>query len=412
MRRLGLPPGGLTLLVIVLFASGAVGEPRPAPAGRVSPTLGRAAYEALERAQELVADGRAADAAALLQERVEKGSRYERAVTLQSLGIALVAAERPEPALAAFESALETGALPEQAAGETRLQIGQLQLRTGRIEDGIATLETWLAGTEDPPASAHVLVGNAYAQAGRYSEAVGHVERGIEASGDPPDSWLRLAAELHLALGNAAAALPYLERVVRTSGRKTDWNRLVATHRALGDVDRALATAQLAAELGLRSDQSEQLELVELLLASGRPLAAATALERGLADGTIAPTADLRVRVGRALRLARESERAVEVLGATARETGTPDVWLEVAQLYIEAERFAEAETALRRAIVSTDDALRARASLHLGIVQLELGQLDEAASALETAARHDDTRRSARGWQAALDARRAATTR
>lgn len=396
---------GTALLVVALFVGSA-----PPAAGRTStPTLSRPAFDALERAQALVARDRPDEAVAVLRGRLEgdRGSAYERAVLQQSLGVALLAQDRPIEALAAFEAALADDALPEHARRQTRLQVGQLQLLAGRIEAGIATLQAWVDDETRPPASALVLLGNAYAQGGRHAEATPWVERGIAAADEPvPMEWLRLAAQLHLVLGEPRAALPHLVRLTRTSERESDWEQLVAVQRALGREEEALASAQLSAALGHRETSAEQVELAGMLLAAGRPMEAAALLEHGLESGRVERSSANLGLLARSLRLGRERERALAAFERAARESGASGDWLELGQLQLEAERWEDAEAALRRALAGGDVRERAEAQLRLGVALLQQDRRDEAASAFAAASAHSATRRDARRWQAALQAR------
>lgn len=376
---------------------------------RETPTVSRGTFQTLQKSQRLLEKDRPEEAVVLLRERLAEGggSATDRALTEQSLGIALVLADRPEEALEALQAALASEGLTDSAVRQTRLQIGQLQLQTGRTEAGIATVRAWLEESPDPPAATLVLLGNAYTQAGRHAEAVPWVEKGIAAAEDPPPVWLRLAAHLHLVRGEPGRALPYLERLVRAGGRESDWDQLVAAHRSLGQLQRAVAAAQLADALGYRTGGAEQLELAELLLATGRPLEAAQVLEAGLAAGRIEATPANLALQARSLRLAREPQRALAPLEQAARASDDPARWLELGQLHLEAERWDRAEQALRRATRAKDPEERASAQLRLGIALFEQERLDEAAVAFSAASGHAATRRDATRWREAVASRR-----
>jgi tetratricopeptide (TPR) repeat protein len=259
--------------------------------------------EALEAARELAsAEPENASYRALLGEvQLELGDYRAAAVTFGSLESARKSldvaprlarwaeisgrtAEARALLYAARERALaHTGLAPEQRAW-FHLRVGDLELRSGRLD---AAEEAFRAGLATFPDDyrLHVAMARLEAARGRWDEAVAHAEEALAVAPEP--GTFALLSEIHTASGDPGAAAEYARGMeVSLSGANGAFHRaegLFLLDRGLR-VREVLATAQR--ELESRRDVYGHDLLAWALHRTGRHAEARAAMRSALAQGT------------------------------------------------------------------------------------------------------------------------------
>jgi len=127
--------------------------------------------------------------------------------------------------------------------------LGQLAVELGEIDGAVEHFSQALALA--PNADSHAYLGLALRLQGRFAEARGHLERAVEIGNVPAGEAeaLENLAALELAEGNAEAAVSLASRALSLVADGGDQQVAASVRITLGDVRRALADFEVAAEL-------------------------------------------------------------------------------------------------------------------------------------------------------------------
>jgi len=335
-----------------------------------------------------------------------EGIAYEEAVVLRLW--AAVHLEQGQYAKAADRLAqcLQTDGLPEEQQRRVVYDLGQLYVTTGQYDKAVARLEAWLAEAEDPPAKAYLMLGRAHAELGDLRPAAEAVANAIDRADEPKENWYRFLLGLYFELDDLPACTDVLERMVRHFPQKEDyWLQLAGVHQRQGRNEEALAVRELAYRQGLLDSQRQILDLVALYRYLGAPHEAARLLEKEIAAGRIADTAEHWKRLANAWRQAQENAKEAAALAEAAERSGDPKLWLRLARAHREAGDWQEVVAAADRALAAGLDA-PGRAHLLRGTAFVEMDAIDAAREAFGKSRKDPESEEAAGRWLEYLDER------
>ncbi|NRA04467.1 MAG: tetratricopeptide repeat protein [Myxococcales bacterium] len=391
---LGLGPG-------VAYAQRKKEAKRKPPPTRKVQTVGKSERKLLMGAQEAMAEDDYERAEQQLRklEASDKRNDYETALMQQLFGHVYAERNDYERALKAFEAAISTRALPLPAELNLRYNLGQLYLATERYEEAIRTLEAWLELAENPAPRAYLLLAHAYVSLGEYRKALVPAKTAVERSPEPKQQWLRLLLAIHLELDQLVEAAEVLQVLVAHFSSKTYWIQLSAIYGSLERDQASLTSMELAYRLGFLTESKELVRMAELYLYNAIPYQAGRVLEQGFSEKRIEKTEKNWQLLADSWITAKEFERALPPLERAATLSEEGDLSLRLGHVYLQSDDWANAARALRNAIGKGGLDKPSSAQLLLGISLFHLGKPEAAEKAFQQAARHEQTKRSAREW-------------
>jgi Flp pilus assembly protein TadD len=352
---------------------------RPAPADDVSePLQRRALIEAHRRGMSLTGDRDSTPPIVQLTLIVDgASSRPIFAPALYAEGFRLIKAGRYPEAVARLRNAAANDPLVvDRASRSGPMSAGIKLLRDGRIREAIPLLES--AATAHPDSSeVQRILGTVYGAAGDDDLAIAHLRSALRLA--PADERTRLAlgkrlrdagrlSEAEVALQDAALTLPesgevrsLLADVLARAGRGLEAARALEEAASLTTLAGKSALYLQAAEIYDRHQDFER--AVGLLRERVRldPNRAAAHKALGFAQ----------------TRIGRQQEALLELVMADLLGGGDAAVLAAIGQNHRAANRFADAEAALRRAVTVNPDLAQARYSL--GQALLRLGRTEDA---------------------------------
>ncbi len=358
-------------------------------------------YNKLTDAQEQMGANDIEGALATLTELLGavKDDSLDRALTLQMLGYAEMAAERFDDAIVHLKESLALNKLPEQVKYNVGYMVAQLHAAQGEFDQALEFAATWFETLEDPSPAQMMFMANIYAQTKRYEEAIPYAEMAIAAADTPRESWYQLLTAAHFELKAFEAAAGTLQRMISGWPDKPGyWEQLASVYVLLEDEARALATLRLAWLSGVLEKEASIKSMVQLAVARGIPEHAARLMEAAFGK-TLLPRDDTYVRMlANAWVSAREHDAAVAAFTELAELEQKGDPLLRVANLHIEQGAWDAAETALEAAIDGGLDE-PGKAWLMLGIAFAEQEKFKDSFAALRKARSFDGTKRQATRW-------------
>lgn len=273
-----------------------------------------------------------------------------------------------QPALAAERLCQAAALMPLSA--ETAFEAGVALLAGQRADDAVACFQSALALQPDH-AGASFNLAWALRRLGRLNEAAPHLERLVGRQPDHVDAWFNLG-NLYLDQGQADDAITAFAAVLRLA--PTHWQAAVnqaAALRLTGACAQAEAILRPFAVTSVDAANS----LGTLLTAQGRVVEALVAFDTALARHPDHPV----LACNRALAVLSHSPRqaVADFLTLTARHPESAEAWNGLGSAHLARDDYVRAEPAFARAVAlapSYADALG-----NLGKVQALLGRPDDA---------------------------------
>jgi tetratricopeptide (TPR) repeat protein len=398
IRPIPLPWFLLALLLIVLASQLSAREQVP--------TVRPWTFQKLEEAEALMADEKYAEALQLLGDigpEIDDAPYEVALVKRMQAGIHAIQEDYPSAARA-LKQALDSGALPEQVNNQAVVELAQLYGALHENRKVIALLQPILEAMNQAPPRAYILLGSAHAQLKQYRKALAATKRAVALSEQVPEGWYQLLLGLYFELQEFRTAADVLEQLVRHYPDKENyWRQLVAVRTQSQEIDKALATTELAYRRGFLVGRGDLLHQAQLCLYLGVPYKAGDLLEREIAAGRLPADRERWELTANAWLQAKEWDKAVTALGKAAAESEDGRNHLRLARLHIEREAWKPAATALNEALRRGGLTEPGSAYLLLGIAYYESARRQQASEAFEQAYRYEKVRENARQWLAYL---------
>jgi tetratricopeptide (TPR) repeat protein len=298
-----------------------------------------------------------------------------------------------------LEKTLAENALETDGAAAVRFQIAQLYLQEERWSEAAASFEKWFELGVEPNGNAYYMLALAYFQAGDLEKALEPAKQAVDHTSDPREGWLQLLLAIQLTRKDYEAALPVLEMLVVRYPTKGYWLNLATVHGALGNFEEALIRLQLAHEQDLLTTDAELRRLAQLLMFLDLPYRAALVLEEGYADGILTEDTSGFEMLSNSWIAAREYEKAVEPLEKAASLAPGGELYVRLAQVHLQREKWGEAASALGRALDKGGLDNPGDAELLMGIAIYSQKKPAQARPWFSRARKHDASREEADVW-------------
>ena len=298
-----------------------------------------------------------------------------------------------------FETAIAQGTMNARQRAETRFLIARLYIGDEMWPEAIENLQTWFEIAPNPNATGYYLLALAYYQAGDLAAALAPAQQAVDLTDAPQEGWLQLLLALRLTRKEYRESVPLLEALVQLYPKKSYWISLSTVYGALDNYEEALVPLQLAYSQGYLTEDSELQRLAQLLLFLGLPYRAAHVLEDGLEQKRMEADSEVYELLGNSWIAAREFDKTVEPLTRAAELGQDGDLFVRLAQVQIQREKWAAAALVLRRAIEIGNLTKPGDAKLLMGIAAYNSDRPKQARTWFTRARAHKETRSEADQW-------------
>lgn len=275
---------------------------------------------------------------------------FEAAKISQFLGYVEYELDNPTGALKHFEKALEGEGLPPKDRNQLTFNVAQLMLQEGQVDKAIKMLEGWFKANENPKADAYFIMANAYVMKDDFKSALKWANQGLDRVTNPREQWLQMAVGLNFQDGNYQKCREILETLVSKWPKKQYWRQLSGIYGQLKLEKEQLAAFELTHRQQLLTTTNELVQMAQLYMYHDVPFKAGKLVEAGLEDGSIENTQKNWKLLSDAWIAAREMERAIDPLTKAAIRDDNGELYVQLAQLYIEREEWPKAIDSLQKA--------------------------------------------------------------
>lgn len=404
--------GAMTLSCLTLVSSHAMAQDDGSDRKtKETVAMSQQVYEALTEIQEMVEAKDYATAQRLIDDIIngkKKLSDYERAQVWNLSGYSYYLQEKFPEAIRAYDTLLKIPDLPEALIQSTLKTKAQLQFTQDDYEGALVTVRELIAAIAEPSADVYMLEGQALFQLARYDEALVPIKTAVEMYRDqgqtPKENWLLLLRVIYFEQKDYDSMIDVVRELIVYYPKDTYVLTLAGIYSELGDTKKQLALTEVLYEKGYLVGASHATNLANLYLLHGLPYKAATVLTKEIDDGQVeANERNLRL-LSQAWYQAREDEKAIPPLRQAAEMAGDGELYVRLAQSYINLEQWSDAATACNKALNMGGLKRNDQANIMLGMALFNQKRLEQARVAFQRASQDNRSKRAATQWIAYVD--------
>ncbi|MEE2983325.1 MAG: tetratricopeptide repeat protein [Pseudomonadota bacterium] len=367
-------------------------------------------YESLQQAQELIEAKQYGDGLARLKKLRETSdlSVYETAQIWNLSGYAYYLQENYPRAVKSYENVIAQGDLPEAMIQSTLKTLSQLYFTIENYAKALATVDRLIAAVSAPSPDVYMLKGQAHFQLQQYRRALQPIKTAIDKYRDqgrkPRENWLLLLRVCYYELSDFKNMIAILKQLIASYPKRTYVLTLAGVYSELGDTKKQLALTEALYDLGMMKGTHQLVNLANLYLLHNVPYKAAKILQREVDGGRVESTERNLRLLSQAWYQAREDEKAVPPLARAAGTSDTGELFVRLAQSYINLDRWAEAVDAVRKGLTKGGVKRSDTANIMLGMALFNQRRLALARDAFKLASTDKRSAKAARQWIAYVD--------
>lgn len=195
-----------------------------------------------------------------------------------------------------------------------------------------------------------------------------------------------------------------LEELIQEYPKDSYVLTLAGVYSELGETKKQLALTEALYEKGYIDGESHAVNLANLYLLHGIPYKAAKVLEKEMAAKAV-PTDVRNLRLlSQAWYSAREDEKAIPPLKQAAAISEDGELYIRLAQSYINLERWTEASESANKAIKMGGLKRVDTANIMYGMALFNQKKLEQARRAFQAASKDNRSKRAAQQWMKYVD--------
>jgi tetratricopeptide (TPR) repeat protein len=386
--------------VLAFSASGAVFAADCAPEKQTA-SMSEAVYYGVDEASKLLVKKQVDEAIDKLSKLAESGSDFDKAVVNYNLGFAHSSKNDYGNASKAFAKAIALKALPQQQHQQLQFNLGQLYIVAGQHEEGIRTLQEYIASAcTPPPAEAHIFLANALIEKKRFKEAVPQIDLALSKAKAPNQSWLEMKLAVNYELKDFKACAASLVQLIGIAPTKPDyWKQLSTMFFEMKEDIEAVAVLAVAERQGFIDKANERKNLYNVYMMLDLPFKAGLLLQDALDKNVLPANEENLESVANAWINARESARAETTLKKLAAASEKGEFFYKLGAMYGDEERWKDSRDMLAKALQKGGVKRAGEAWMRIAVAEHNLKNTAAAVAALQKSMTYDETRKQASAW-------------
>ncbi|KAF1719892.1 heme biosynthesis protein HemY [Pseudoxanthomonas wuyuanensis] len=324
-------------------------EPKTKASSKMQSKLGKL-YKAYEKedneaetlalANDLLADGNAND--------------YDKAVAAQLGSQAAYGMDDIATAKQLLQQVVALNALDNNNHYQSMLMLAQLQLQDDELQEGLATLDRYLAETKSSKPEDLIQKGQALYQSERYAEAIPVLKQAIDSSTEPKDSWYSLLLASYVEAGQTADAVQIAEQQAakNPTDKKAQLN-LVSVYQQADQFDKAAATLEKLRAAGQLTEEKEYRQLyITYANMDGKEKEVIAVVNDGLQKGVLkSDDYQTQLALAQAYYYSEQVGPAIDAWKKAAPLAPNGETYLNLARVLWQEDRIPEAKQAAKAAL-------------------------------------------------------------
>ena len=389
------------------FADVAHAEATPQRESKRVPAMRNRVYTQLALAQQTADAGDKAKGLLILdevKERIEQLNSYEKAMLWNFYGFMYYGNDDVTNAIVSFEQVIAQEAIPDTLYLSTTYSLAQLASQQGDYVKSLKFLKAWQANSgEALQAPQHMLFAQVYYQDKKFNKSIQHIDQAIALAKAKnklaKENWLTLQRAAYYELKQPVMVTKVMEELVRYYQKPEYWLQLSSMYGEIGEEKKQLATMETAWQAGYITKSTDIVMLAQLYLFNQLPYKAARLLDDAIGDGLVVAAERHMQLMAQAYVMAKEDDKAIPVLkkGSEIAENGLFDE--QLAQTFINTEKWRFAITAAKKAIQRGGLTNEGNMHLALGMAHFNLDEFSEALDAFNQAKSFNNAKKTAKQW-------------
>ncbi|WP_282260078.1 tetratricopeptide repeat protein [Stenotrophomonas sp. PS02301] len=254
-----------------------------------------------------------------------------------------------------LEQALQLGGLDNNGHYQSMLMLGQLQLQDDQINEGLATLDKYLAETKSNKPEELIAKGQALYQAERYAEAIPVLQQAIAGSPEPKDNWNQLLMAAMAEAGQTGEAVKQAEALAakNPNDKKVQLN-LASMYMQADQMDQAGAVMAKLYAAGQLTDEREYKQLYSIYANSeNKEKDVIAVINDGLQKNILKPDYQVYLALAQAYYYSdpQQTDKAIEAWQKAAPLSKDGETYLNLARVLHSEGRIPEAKQAAQQAL-------------------------------------------------------------
>jgi tetratricopeptide (TPR) repeat protein len=397
---------GICVFISVLLSSPVAAQDNNERKTKQTVAMSQPVYEALVEIQELVEAENFASAHVKIRELQtgkKKLSPYEAAQIWNLSGYAYYLQEDYKTAIGSYNKVLQQPDLPEALQQSTLKTLAQLQFTVENYQQALDIIKRLMAVVAEPAADVYMLLGQAHFQMENYREAIIPIKTAIDMYRDqgrvPRENWLLLLRVCYWELKDFPNMLIVLEELIEAYPKDSYVLTLAGVYSELGDTKKQLALTEALYDKGYIDGKTHAVNLANLYLLHGIPYKAAMILEKEMTAGHVkSDVRNLRL-LSQSWYSAREDKKAIPPLEKAAKMGNDGELYIRLAQSYINLENWSEAADAAKKALALGGLKRQDTANIMYGMALFNQKKFEQARRVFQTASKDNRSKRAAASW-------------
>lgn len=367
-------------------------------------------YDRIQKAQEEV-DAKNYDSALriLANLRERNLTEYELQNVLNYQGFVYYNMDRIADAMRIYEEMLRIPSMEEQIRKQTVFTLAQLNTMEENYRRALELLDDYFVLETNPAPEPYVLYAQNLYQENRYADMVKPIETAMQIARnrDKPikEDWYVLLNFAYFQQENYAKVRDIQKILLMNWPKKRYWFSLAGAYTELGEEQNLIYAYDAAHTQGLLDRESELVTMAQLYMQAEVPYKAGKLLEEEMEKGRVEKDAKNYRLLSQALTLAQEDERSIPALQAAARLDEEGELYIRLANAYLNLGQYAECAEAAQAGLEKGDLKSPDNAYISHGMCLYNLKRYNDAKAAFREAGKANRSERIARQWITVIDA-------
>jgi tetratricopeptide (TPR) repeat protein len=255
----------------------------------------------------------------------------------------------------------------------------------------------------EPSPNIYLLIGQTHYQLNNYKEAIVPISKAIDIhrrnGKEPEENWLLLLRAIYYEMNNYEKMVAVLNELLRLYSKEEYLRTLAGVYSELEQPKKQLAIMEALYDRGYMKKSNEKLNLANMFLLHGVPFKAARLLQK-LTDNKDITINETNLRLlSQAWQQARDDKKAIPPLERAAALSSGGDLYVRLAQAYINLEKWQEAIGALNDALDKGNLKRPDAAHIMLGMAYFNQKSLELAKDAFIKASKDKRSHKTANQW-------------
>lgn len=371
------------------------------------PAMRNRVYSQLARAQKLADEGvkiAGFDVLDEVKERIDSLNSYERAMLWNFYAFMFYGNDDIASAIEHFELVIKEEAIPDSLYLSTVYSLAQLSMQQQDYPQALAYLQQWQANNNKAlTAQQHVMYAQIYYQDKQFDKVIPELEQAIALAKQNntaiKENWLILQRASYYELKQPEKVVEVIEQLVRLFDKPEYWLQLAGMYGEVGEEEKQLAVMEASWQAGHITKENDVMTLAQLYRFHQVPFKAAVLLEQAIANGTVVASEKSLEALAQAYVAAKEDEKALPVLTKASEIADSGKFDVQLAQAYLNLERWPEAIKAANSALIRGNINREGDMHLVIGMAQFNLEEFDEALLAFTQAQKIPKSAKTAKQW-------------